>query len=62
MDYGCRSAVSKRKRARDAGGAQGLSLQGNIVDLAVAFVIGVAFAAVVTSLVDNLIMPIVAMI
>ena len=36
--------------------------KGNIVDLAVAFVIGVAFAAVVTSLVDNLIMPIVAMI
>ena len=36
--------------------------KGNIVDLAVAFVIGVAFAAVITSLVDNLIMPIVAMI
>ena len=36
--------------------------KGNIVDLAVAFVLGVAFAAVVTSLVDNLIMPVVAMI
>ncbi len=37
-------------------------MKGNIVDLAVAFVIGVAFAAVVSSLVDDLIMPIVAMI
>jgi large conductance mechanosensitive channel len=37
-------------------------LKGNIIDLAVAFVIGVAFVALVGSLVDNLIMPIVAMI
>ncbi|HEY1317279.1 MAG TPA: large conductance mechanosensitive channel protein MscL [Gaiella sp.] len=37
-------------------------LRGNIVELAVAFVMGVAFAAVVTSLVDNLVMPIIAMI
>ena len=36
--------------------------RGNIVELAVAFVIGVAFATVVNSLVNNLIMPIVAMI
>ena len=36
--------------------------RGNIVELAVAFVIGVAFAAVVNSLVNNLVMPIVAMI
>jgi large conductance mechanosensitive channel len=36
--------------------------RGNIVELAVAFVMGVAFAAVVTSLVDNLVMPIIAMI
>ena len=36
--------------------------RGNIVELAVAFVIGVAFASVVNSLVDNLVMPIVAMI
>lgn len=34
-------------------------LRGNIIELAVSFVIGVAFAAVVTSFVDNLIMPIV---
>ncbi|MGH3357544.1 MAG: large conductance mechanosensitive channel protein MscL [Nocardioidaceae bacterium] len=34
-------------------------LRGNLVELAVAFVIGVAFAAVVTSLVDNIIMPLV---
>ena len=37
-------------------------MKGNIVSLAVAFVIGVAFAALVSSLVDDLIMPIVAMI
>ncbi len=36
--------------------------KGNIVDLAVAFVMGIAFAAVVNSLVNNLVMPIVAMI
>src|SRR4029077_17248952 len=37
-------------------------LRGNIVELAVAFVIGVAFAAVVNSFVDDLIMPVIAMI
>ena len=37
-------------------------LRGNIVELAVAFVMGVAFAAVVNSLVNDLIMPIIAMI
>jgi large conductance mechanosensitive channel len=36
--------------------------KGNIVDLAVAFVIGVAFAAVVTSLVNDLLMPVIAMV
>ena len=34
--------------------------RGNIVELAVAFVMGLAFAAVVNSLVNNLLMPIVA--
>ena len=34
-------------------------MRGNIVDLAVAVVIGAAFGAVVTSLVDNIIMPII---
>ena len=37
-------------------------MKGNIVDLAVAFVIGVAFAAVVNSFVNDLIMPMIAMI
>ena len=37
-------------------------LRGNIVELAVAFVLGVAFGALVTSFVDNLLMPIIAMI
>ena len=37
-------------------------MKGNIVDLAVAFVMGVAFGALVKSLVDDLVMPVVAMI
>jgi large conductance mechanosensitive channel len=37
-------------------------MKGNIVDLAVALVMGLAFGAVVNSLVSNLVMPIVAMI
>jgi large conductance mechanosensitive channel len=37
-------------------------VRGNIVELAVAFVIGVAFGALITSFVDNLLMPVVAMI
>ena len=35
--------------------------RGNIIELAVAFVMGLAFAAVVNSLVNNLLMPVVAM-
>jgi large conductance mechanosensitive channel len=34
--------------------------RGNIVELAVAFVMGLAFAAVVNSLVENLVMPVIA--
>ena len=37
-------------------------MRGNLVELAVAFVLGVAFAAVVNSFVNDLIMPIIAMI
>ena len=37
-------------------------LRGNIVELAVAFVMGLAFAAVVNSLVNNLLMPVIAMV
>ena len=37
-------------------------LRGNIVELAVAFVIGAAFGALVNSFVDNLLMPVVAMV
>jgi large conductance mechanosensitive channel len=36
--------------------------RGNIIELAVAFVMGLAFAAVVNSLVKNLLMPVIAMI
>ncbi len=38
------------------------AMKGNIVDLAVAFVIGLAFAAVINSLVSDLIMPLIAMV
>jgi large conductance mechanosensitive channel len=37
-------------------------LRGNIVELAVAFVLGLAFAAVINSLVNDLIMPLIAMV
>jgi large conductance mechanosensitive channel len=37
-------------------------LRGNIVELAVAFVMGLAFAAVVNSFVNDLVMPVIAMI
>ena len=37
-------------------------LRGNVIDLAVAVVLGAAFGAVVTSLVNNLLMPVIAMI
>ena len=35
-------------------------MQGNVVDLAVAVVIGAAFGAVVNSLVENILMPLIA--
>jgi len=37
-------------------------LRGNLVEVAVAFVMGLAFAALIASFVDNLVMPIVAMV
>jgi large conductance mechanosensitive channel len=37
-------------------------MRGNLLELAVAFVMGLAFAALITSFVDSLVMPIVAMI
>lgn len=36
--------------------------RGNVVDLAVAFILGVAFTAIVNSLVDDIIMPIIGLI
>ncbi len=38
------------------------AMKGNIIDLAVAVVIGAAFGKIVTSLVDNIIMPLVGII
>ena len=37
-------------------------MRGNLIELAVAFVMGLAFAALITSFVDGLIMPVIAMI
>ena len=37
-------------------------MRGNLVELAVALVIGLAFAALISSFVDNLVMPVIAMI
>ncbi len=37
-------------------------LRGNVIDLAVGIIIGVAFGAIVTSVVDNIFMPLVGMI
>jgi large conductance mechanosensitive channel len=37
-------------------------LRGNIIELAVAFVMGVAFGALVNAFVENLVMPVIAMI
>jgi len=37
-------------------------MRGNVVDLAVAVIMGVAFGAVVTALVEHLLMPLIAMI
>jgi large conductance mechanosensitive channel len=38
------------------------AMKGNVVDLAVGVIIGAAFSGIVTSLVDNLIMPIIGVI
>lgn len=38
------------------------AMRGNVIDLAVAFILGVAFVAIVTSLVNDIIMPIVGVI
>ncbi|HUG16149.1 MAG TPA: large conductance mechanosensitive channel protein MscL [Thermomicrobiales bacterium] len=35
------------------------ALRGNMIDLAIAFILGVAFSAVITSIVDDLLMPII---
>jgi large conductance mechanosensitive channel len=51
-----RQAPSMLKEFRD------FLMRGNLVELAVAFVMGLAFATLVTAFVDGLVMPVVAMI
>lgn len=43
-------------------GFKEFALRGNVIDLAVAFVVGAAFAALVTSVSDNVIKPIVGLV
>jgi large conductance mechanosensitive channel len=51
-----------RQRENTVSGFKKFLLRGNLVDLAVAFVIGVAFAALVTSLVKDFITPLLGII
>jgi large conductance mechanosensitive channel len=65
LEFGLKREFSVMVRARQATGFiadfQKFIMQGNVVDLAVAVVIGAAFGKIVTSFVDNIIMPIVTM-
>ncbi len=38
------------------------ALKGNVIDLAIAVIIGAAFGAIITSLVDNILMPLIGII
>jgi len=58
---GVRIAETTRKESAVLREFRDFLLRGNIVELAVAFVIGLAFAALVNSFVENLLMPVVAM-
>src|SRR5258708_16775083 len=51
-----------RQRQNKVSGFKKFLLRGNLVDLAVAFVIGAAFAALVTSLVKDFITPLLGLI
>jgi large conductance mechanosensitive channel len=53
---------SPRQRENTVSGFKKFLLRGNLVDLAVAFVIGAAFAALVTSLVKDFVTPLVGII
>lgn len=57
MYRSCVSAVYARTMLQ---GFRDFIMKGNVVDLAVAVVIGAAFGAVVTALVDNVLMPLIA--
>jgi large conductance mechanosensitive channel len=54
------SLDSKNKEGPSVSGFKKFLLRGNVVDLAVAVVIGAAFGAIVTSLVKDLITPLIA--
>jgi large conductance mechanosensitive channel len=49
----------RRGRSDDLGGFREFIARGNVLDLAVAVIIGAAFGTIVTSLTDDLIMPVI---
>ncbi|MBQ0111459.1 MAG: large conductance mechanosensitive channel protein MscL [Oscillospiraceae bacterium] len=51
--------MKKIKKSKAAGEFRDFILKGNIVDMAVGVIIGGAFGKIVTSLVDNIIMPLI---
>jgi large conductance mechanosensitive channel len=51
---------SAEQKGRFVSGFKKFLLRGNLIELAVAFVIGAAFTAIVTSLVKDLITPLIA--
>lgn len=53
-------ALARRKEARTFKGFRAFIARGNVIDLAVAVVLGAAFTAVVTALVKDLITPLIA--
>jgi large conductance mechanosensitive channel len=52
--------AEERSAARHMKGFKAFLLRGNVVDLAIAIVIGVAFGAVITALVKDLLTPLIA--
>src|SRR6185295_16013528 len=55
-----KSALQGRENMKLAQEFKAFLLRGNVIDLAVAVVLGVAFTAVVTALVEDLITPLIA--
>ena len=57
LDVGNELTLDNRKRTNMLKDFKAFVMRGNVLDLAVAVIIGVAFGAIVTSLVNDIIMP-----